>query len=38
MIWLGEICVGLPADLLQARVRVGQALIRQVWRQAKRVL
>jgi len=38
MICPGEICVGLPADLLRARVHVGQALIRQVWRQAKRVL
>ncbi|TBV07903.1 alpha-D-ribose 1-methylphosphonate 5-triphosphate diphosphatase [Phytopseudomonas dryadis] len=33
----GEIRVGLRADLLQARVRGGQAVIRQVWRQANRV-
>ncbi|MHA6494599.1 alpha-D-ribose 1-methylphosphonate 5-triphosphate diphosphatase [Pseudomonas borbori] len=33
----GEIRVGLRADLLQARVHEGQAVIRQVWRQAKRV-
>ncbi|MEX6503111.1 alpha-D-ribose 1-methylphosphonate 5-triphosphate diphosphatase [Pseudomonas zhanjiangensis] len=33
----GEIRVGLRADLVQARVHQGQALIRQVWRQANRV-
>ena len=33
----GEIRVGLRADLLQMRVQDGQALIQQVWRQAKRV-
>lgn len=33
----GEIRVGLRADLLQMRVHDGQALIQQVWRQAKRV-
>jgi len=33
----GEIRVGLRADLVQARVRDSQAVIQQVWRQAKRV-
>jgi len=33
----GEIRAGLRADLLQVRVQDGQALIQQVWRQAKRV-
>ncbi|MDO9623670.1 MAG: alpha-D-ribose 1-methylphosphonate 5-triphosphate diphosphatase [Pseudomonas sp.] len=33
----GEIRVGLRADLLLMRVHDGQALIQQVWRQAKRV-
>lgn len=33
----GEIRVGLRADLVQARVQNGQAVIQQVWRQAKRV-
>jgi alpha-D-ribose 1-methylphosphonate 5-triphosphate diphosphatase len=33
----GEIRVGLRADLLQMRVQDEQALIQQVWRQAKRV-
>src|SRR3989344_3891116 len=32
----GEIRAGLRADLLQVRVQDGQALIQQVWRQAKR--
>ncbi|MGG5872100.1 alpha-D-ribose 1-methylphosphonate 5-triphosphate diphosphatase [Pseudomonas peli] len=33
----GEIRVGLRADLVQAQVHAGQAVIQQVWRQAKRV-
>ena len=33
----GEIRVGLRADLLQAQVHDGHAVIQQVWRQAKRV-
>ncbi|MDX1722964.1 MAG: alpha-D-ribose 1-methylphosphonate 5-triphosphate diphosphatase [Pseudomonas sp.] len=33
----GEIRLGLRADLVQARVHAGQAVIQQVWRQAKRV-
>lgn len=33
----GEIRVGLRADLVQAQVHDGQAVIQQVWRQAKRV-
>ena len=33
----GEIRVGLRADLLQAKVHEGQAVIQQVWRQASRV-
>ena len=33
----GEIRVGLRADLLQAKVHEGQAVIQQVWRQANRV-
>jgi alpha-D-ribose 1-methylphosphonate 5-triphosphate diphosphatase len=33
----GEIRVGLRADLVQARVHEGQAVIQQVWRQARRV-
>jgi alpha-D-ribose 1-methylphosphonate 5-triphosphate diphosphatase len=33
----GEIRLGLRADLVQARVYAGQAVIQQVWRQAKRV-
>ncbi|WNF48105.1 alpha-D-ribose 1-methylphosphonate 5-triphosphate diphosphatase [Pseudomonas sp. SG20056] len=33
----GEIRVGLRADLVQAHVHGGQAVIQQVWRQAKRV-
>jgi alpha-D-ribose 1-methylphosphonate 5-triphosphate diphosphatase len=33
----GEIRVGLRADLVQAQVHEGQAVIQQVWRQAKRV-
>ena len=33
----GEIRVGLRADLLQTQVHGGQAVIQQVWRQAKRV-
>ena len=33
----GEIRVGLRADLVQAQVYGGQAVIQQVWRQAKRV-
>ncbi|WP_339412284.1 alpha-D-ribose 1-methylphosphonate 5-triphosphate diphosphatase [Pseudomonas sp. EA_35y_Pfl2_R5] len=33
----GEIRVGLRADLVQAQVHVGQAVIQQVWRQARRV-
>ena len=33
----GEIRVGLRADLLQARVDKGQAVIQQVWRQGQRV-
>ncbi|WP_425914286.1 alpha-D-ribose 1-methylphosphonate 5-triphosphate diphosphatase [Pseudomonas sp. GWSMS-1] len=33
----GEIRVGLRADLLQARLHEGQAVIQQVWRQANRV-
>ncbi|MES2819815.1 MAG: alpha-D-ribose 1-methylphosphonate 5-triphosphate diphosphatase [Pseudomonadota bacterium] len=33
----GELRVGLRADLLQARVEQGQAVIQQVWRQGKRV-
>ncbi|MGB4073984.1 alpha-D-ribose 1-methylphosphonate 5-triphosphate diphosphatase [Pseudomonas sp.] len=33
----GEIRVGLRADLVQAQVHNGQAVIQQVWRQAKRV-
>ncbi|WP_445937644.1 alpha-D-ribose 1-methylphosphonate 5-triphosphate diphosphatase [Pseudomonas sp.] len=33
----GEIRVGLRADLLHAQVHSGQAVIQQVWRQAKRV-
>ena len=33
----GEIRVGLRADLVQAQVHGGQAVIQQVWRQAKRV-
>ncbi|MGE8499399.1 MAG: alpha-D-ribose 1-methylphosphonate 5-triphosphate diphosphatase [Pseudomonas sp.] len=33
----GEIRVGLRADLVHARVHDGQAMIQQVWRQAKRV-
>lgn len=33
----GEIRVGLRADLVQAQVHQGQAVIQQVWRQAKRV-
>ena len=33
----GEIRVGLRADLVQAQVYSGQAVIQQVWRQAKRV-
>lgn len=33
----GEIRVGLRADLVQARVHKGQAVIQQVWRQAQRV-
>lgn len=33
----GEIRIGLRADLLQARVHKGQAVIQQVWRQAQRV-
>jgi alpha-D-ribose 1-methylphosphonate 5-triphosphate diphosphatase len=33
----GEIRLGLRADLVQARVHAGLAVIQQVWRQAKRV-
>jgi len=33
----GEIRVGLRADLLQAKLHQGQAVIQQVWRQANRV-
>ncbi|MBU2296457.1 MAG: alpha-D-ribose 1-methylphosphonate 5-triphosphate diphosphatase [Gammaproteobacteria bacterium] len=33
----GEIRVGLRADLVHAQVHSGQAVIQQVWRQAKRV-
>ncbi len=33
----GEIRTGLRADLLQAKVLDGQAVIQQVWRQGKRV-
>ncbi|MDP2747261.1 alpha-D-ribose 1-methylphosphonate 5-triphosphate diphosphatase [Pseudomonas sp.] len=33
----GEIRAGLRADLVQAQVYSGQAVIQQVWRQAKRV-
>ena len=33
----GEIRLGLRADLVQARVHGAQAVIQQVWRQAKRV-
>jgi alpha-D-ribose 1-methylphosphonate 5-triphosphate diphosphatase len=33
----GEIRVSLRADLVQAQVHDGQAVIQQVWRQAKRV-
>ena len=33
----GEIRVGLRADLVQAQVHGGQAVIQQVWRQAQRV-
>jgi alpha-D-ribose 1-methylphosphonate 5-triphosphate diphosphatase len=33
----GEIRAGLRADLVQAQVHAGQAVIQQVWRQAKRV-
>lgn len=33
----GEIRVGLHADLVHAQVHAGQAVIQQVWRQAKRV-
>ena len=33
----GEIQVGLRADLLQARIQPSQPLIRQVWREGRRV-
>ena len=33
----GEIRVGLRADLLQARIQPSQPLIRQVWREGRRV-
>ena len=33
----GEIRVGLRADLVHAQVHAGQAVIQQVWRQARRV-